>query len=548
MSEWLNTYPRPQMRRESFYSLNGQWQLNGQGIEVPFCPQATLSGYQGPMRDHGIYHRRFPLPAHFYEPAQRVLLHFGAVDQIADVYLNEHWVGHHEGGYLPFYFDITDLLQEENDLCVKVTDTLSHDYPYGKQRLDRGGMWYTPVSGIWQTVWLEAVPDHAYIENIRITPSLSGIHLEVKTDASHCHLSISLDQESWEWDMMTPTIDLLVPEEKRQLWTPDHPVLYHLEISTTTDHITSYFALREVEVKGRTVYLNHQPLWMNGVLDQGYFMDGLFLPAKPEGYEQDIRNMKALGYNTIRKHIKIEPEQFYFACDRLGMLVVQDMVNNGHYSWFWDTVIPNVVSQWRPDRYARTKRQRTIFQKHMLDTLDHLYNHPCIIVYTIFNEGWGQFQADFMYDQCRAHDPSRLYDATSGWFKQKRSDFDSQHVYFKTRILSTKQEKPMFLSECGGYTRAVAGHLFASQHHYGYGACQDEATLTDRIIQLYEKMVLPSLQNGLCGCIYTQLSDVEDEINGLYTCDRQILKVDQQRLSAMNAFLQQAFLNIHQEP
>ena len=531
---WSNTYPRPQFKRNSFYNLDKNWLLNKKSINIPFCPQAQLSNYQGEIADHLQYENTFELPENFYTPNEHVILHFGAVDQICTVYLNNQKVGEHIGGYLPFSIDITDYLEDTNQLVVDVIDTLSHDYPYGKQRKNRGGMWYTPVSGIWQNVWLEAIPHNA-IDNIKITPSLKGISIEVNTKANEYTITIPLNNKTYKKTFTEKYNEIIFEEEDIHLWDVDNPYLYTLYIDTDNDHIESYFALRTISINDKKqVCLNNKPIFMHGVLDQGYFMDGLYLPETPQGYIDDILNMKELGFNTLRKHIKIEPDVFYYYCDKYGMLLMQDMVNNGGYNYFFDTVLPNIGLVKRPDTIGGNKKQKDIFIKHSLETLDHLYNHPSIIAYTIFNEGWGQFESDRLYSLMKFKDPSRLYDSTSGWFQQKLSDFDSLHVYFKTKQLKTKKNKPIYLSECGGYTRLIEDHVFNKDKSYGYGKADNEDKLTEMIEKLYDKMVINSIKNGLCGCVYTQITDVEDEINGLYTYDRQVCKVNKERMKAIS--------------
>lgn len=539
-TDWTREYPRPQLKRSSFFCLNGSWLLEGKPIEVPYPPQSALSGWEGTVPEEMTYERTFALPAGFASPAHRVLLHFGAVDQIAAVFVNGRPAVRHEGGYLPFCADVTDLLCEgENTLTVHVIDTLSHDYPYGKQRKKRGGMWYTPVSGIWQTVWMEAVPAAGAVTGLRITPDLTGVTLEVDTDAAE--YTVVLQGQTGEHRIACSgrSVRLTLSElgEEPHLWTPDDPYLYRFTVQTGTDRVESYFALRTctIESDGRRsrFCLNGKPLFWHGLLDQGYFADGIYLPAGPDGYEADIRNMKELGFNLLRKHIKVEPEAFYYQCDKLGMLVMQDMVNNGGYSWLFDTALPNIGLLKRPDRYPGGKRRKAIFEAHAAATQAHLYNHPCIVSYTIFNEGWGQFDSDRVYANCKAADPTRIYDATSGWFAQKQSDMESLHIYFKTMQLAPTGPRPLFLSECGGYTRPIDGHRFNTEKTYGYGAAESEEALTDKILALYETMVLPSIPAGLCGCIYTQVSDVEDEVNGLYTYDREICKVTKERMRAL---------------
>jgi len=323
--------------------------------------------------------------------------------------------------------------------------------------------------------------------------------------------------------------------------TPDSPTLYDLTITAGVDTVHSYFALRTISienVKGtQRLLLNGKPVFLNGLLDQGYFQEGIYVPASPDAYARDVKNMQELGFNLLRKHIKIEPERFYYECDKRGMLVMQDMVNSGSYSFIRDTALPTAGMKWLPDRWPWGKKRKAFFEQHCLETQAHLYNHPCVIAYTIFNEGWGQFDADRMYETLKKNDPTRFYDATSGWFAQKKSDVDSLHIYFRNAELHPGK-RPMLLSECGGYTRAIEGHMFNPSRKYGYGKTDSEEALTDKIAEMYEKMVLPAIPQGLCGVIYTQVSDVEDEINGLYTYDREICKVNKEK---MRALAQRAF-------
>lgn len=531
---WMS-YPRPQMRRENYAILNGIWKCNGVDILVPVPPQSKASGFAGEVTDVLEYETTFQIPQNFTK--ERILLHFGAVDQIAEVWVNDVFLGKHEGGYLPFSFDMTEAvvgLNCNNHLRVKVTDSLDKKYPYGKQTKKRGGMWYTPVSGIWQTVWMENVPEE-YIESIKITPDMHGIDIalnlfdgETKIDAKGFEVNIFMPDGTVvakKFEGNISRIDI----ENPILWNTDNPYLYNLTVSTKNDKVESYFALREVKIKKidgiSRVCLNDKPIFMHGVLDQGYFEDGIYLPKEESEYEKDVLRMKELGYNMLRKHIKIEPEAFYYACDCHGMLVMQDMVNNGSYSWFFDTALPNIGLKKRKDtKLSLDSEVAQIFIRHMKETQEHLYNHPSIIAYTIFNEGWGQFHSDAMYDLAKVQDATRLYDSTSGWFAQKKNDFDSEHIYFKVIDLNVK-ERPLFVTECGGYALPVEGHCFNPEKEYGYGKCKDSRGFTDMILAMYEKMILPGIEKGVCGCIYTQLSDVEDEINGFYTYDRKVCKV-----------------------
>lgn len=548
----LNEYPRPQLVRDSYLSLNGEWDFAfsksseapsefSDKILVPFPPESRNSGImKTPEDDEYLHYRRFfTLPKDFL--GKRTVVHFGAVDQISTVYVNGKTVGKNEGGYIPFSFDITDYLTDgENELSLSVTDTLDIRYPYGKQTKRRGGMWYTPVSGIWQTVWLEALPENP-IEKIRLTPDINGVDIELTTLAKNKTLTLLDSGESFTF---TENKIRISPREIK-LWTPESPHIYRFSLETETDRVESYFALREIgvaQINGvKRLTLNGSPYLFHGLLDQGYYPDGIFTPASYGAYREDILFAKSLGFNTLRKHIKIEPQIFYYLCDTLGMVVFQDMVNNSDYSFFRDTALPTVGIKRIPDKKLHSDRlSRQIFIDTAKKTLGLLYNSPSVLYYTVFNEGWGQFSADEVYRELKALDKTRIFDATSGWFWQKESDVDSHHVYFKKLKVRPHPNMPSVISEFGGYSYRAAGHLFGSKN-YGYKTFGTVEELSLAIEKLYLNEVCPLVEKCVSALIYTQISDVEDETNGFLTYDRELVKLDDGLMQKIKYSLDKAF-------
>lgn len=534
-------YPRPQLRRDSYITLNGEWELitdtERTKILVPFPPESPLSGIGRSVGERFTYKREFTLPNAL--EGKRVLLHLGAVDQIATIYVNGKEVLTHSDGYLPFSADITDYahIGAQNTIEVAVIDETDHTYPYGKQKIKRGGMWYTPISGIWQSVWLEAVPSE-YIKEIKIEPLENGVIIHTE-GAKNGKITVSTPNGALELELREG--EARVELENPQKWSPNSPYLYEFTIEAKDDRVSSYFAVRTLEIKEidgiSRLCLNGEPYFFNGLLDQGYYSDGIYTPASPKCLENDILQMKALGFNTLRKHIKVESELFYYYCDKHGMVVFQDMVNNGSYSFIRDTALPTVGVKKRGDkRLNRDEATREAFKNHLSSLVKHLYNHPCVCYWTIFNEGWGQFESQQMYEMLKALDNTRFVDTASGWFKGAQSDVESEHIYFKDLKIKPSN-KPVVISEFGGYSYKVENHSFNKTKTYGYRFFEEQSAFEDALIDLYKNELAPLIKDGLCGAIYTQVSDVEDETNGLITYDRRVLKVNPERLREVTELL-----------
>ena len=541
-------YPRPQMKRNSYLNLNGDWDFAvsetmpeafDRTIRVPFCPECALSGVKEHFEEGaGLWYRRqLVLPEGFHQG--RVLLHIGAADQIADIYVNQQLLCHHEGGYEAFTVDITGALAEENTLLIHCRDDLNNQaFPYGKQTMTRGGMWYTPVSGIWQTVWLESVPE-VYIKKLDMENRGGTVTIDTGDES----LSGQVFVKGLGAYPLLAGKARITPANPH-FWSPEDPYLYEFTLETETDKVESYFALRSLEIKQVGGYqrlcLNGKPYFFHGLLDQGYWPEGLLTAPAPECYEQDILAMKRLGFNTLRKHIKVEPEEFYYQCDKLGMIVFQDMVNNGDYKYVRDTVIPTVGIQVWPDKNMHADPvARQGFLDGMAAAVNQLKNHPCICCWTIFNEGWGQFDSDSVYEQFRELDDTRFIDSTSGWFRRKKTDVDSRHVYLRDVKLKAG-DKPLVLSEFGGFVYKLPEHSFNPDDTYGYGKYEDLREFSEAVEKLYMEQIVPHAQRGLCAAIYTQVSDVEDETNGLLTYDRKVEKLTPQRMAPIAQALQDA--------
>ena len=556
----LQEYPRPGLVRESYLNLNGYWdyaftkserfpeEYDGR-ILVPFSPEAPLSGVNRQLQpeEYLHYRRTFSLPSAETQNRSengRWLLHFGAVDQICSVFINDQKVGSHTGGYLPFSFEVTDALRDgENLLRVVVRDLSDTSYhAKGKQSLERGGMWYTAQSGIWQTVWMEHVPEN-YITSIKISPDYDIGQIRIKVLSSQhvrtaVHAEITFEgQKITEADFLSDqTCRIDLPDFRS--WTPEEPNLYDMTLRMQEDQVTSYFAMRKISVQRDSkgilrFFLNNRPYFHNGLLDQGYYPDGLYTAPSDEALQYDICKMKELGFNMLRKHIKIEPERWYYHCDRIGMLVWQDMVCGGEqYSYKFVTLMPNIIP-WacrviKDSHYALFSRKnpegREEYYRELKETVKHLYNHPSIVAWVPFNEGWGQFDARKATAMIRHLDPGRLIDEASGWFDQGGGDMYSIHNYFRKLRVRPQKNRVVALTECGGYSLHLPQHSYCDEE-YGYRKYSSKGELTKGILGLWRKELIPNIHRGLSAVVYTQVSDVEDEVNGLLTYDREIVKV-----------------------
>ena len=556
----LQEYPRPQFERKSYVNLNGLWdyairetdqlpnEYDGK-ILVPFSPESALSGVNKQLKPNQylFYRTVFTLAKGFVKDI--VLLNFGAVDSIADVFVNGQHLCHHEGGYNAFTVDITPALREkDNELIVKVRDlTDTSYYTAGKQSTHRGGMWYTPQSGIWQTVWLESVPEQ-YVKSIRVTPNIDNASVTVAADCNFDEpftVIVYDGQEEIVKKDGVGTVTLSFPDGKFTLWSPENPHLYGLKIISRRDQVESYFGMRKfsVETVGgyKRLMLNNKPYFHNGLLDQGYYSDGLYTPPSDDAMVYDIRTMKELGFNMLRKHIKVEPMRWYYHCDRLGMLVWQDMPSGGsRQNKFTTLYLPfigvNGIKDSKHGKFSRADEAgRVMFKRELTEMISQLYNCVSIATWVIFNEGWGQFDANQMTDYTRALDATRFVDQASGWHDQGGGDVKSLHVYFKKVRLPRDKNRVVCLTEFGGYSFKDGEHSFNPDGTYSYKKFSTLAEFNAGVKQLYERDVIAKIGKGLSAAVYTQVSDVEDEVNGLLTYDRRVLKINPDMMRAINA-------------
>ena len=571
----LAEYPRPQLRRSDWLCLNGLWEyaftsdvrdvpekFDGT-ITVPFAPESELSGVCRKLQPHERlwYRRRVTLPESF--AGKRCILHFGAVDWQCVVYVNGIVAVEHTGGYCPFSADVTDLLQGgENTIVVRVYDPTDGGWQNrGKQALESHGFWYTGTSGIWQTVWMEPVCD-TYIRSIRMLPDIDAGELRLCADISgEAELFVrvkSADEVVFEG--VVPEDDAHIPVPDARLWSPEDPFLYDLELELlrdgeTSDRVCSYFGMRKFStgvVNGITrLFLNNQPYFQRGLLDQGYYPDGGLTPPTDDAMIFDIRKMKELGFNMLRKHIKVELARWYYHCDRLGMLVWQDMVSGGQWIGnFYAGVVPNILGTCprltpftvRDDRYKRFSREkpewRAQYEAELREMLDTLMNGVSIYCWVPFNEAWGQFDAVRIAKAVKAYDPSRIVDHASGWYDQGAGDVMSMHKYILPIPKIRSDKRAFVVSEFGGYSLVCDGHVWNKKKSFGYLMYRSKQTLTEAYRKLIEKQIMPLIPKYLSAFVYTQVTDVEFEVNGILTYDREIVKIDENTLKSLNNKMQ----------
>ncbi len=596
----LPEYPRPDLVRAGWLSLNGPWdyavrpsgagalsrepapaQYDGQ-IVVPFAVECALSGVQKPLQpDETLWYRRsVRVPTTW--AGHRIIIHFEAVDYLAAVFVDGILLGTHRGGYLPFCFELPSSHggRDALELVVAVRDPSDAGLQQrGKQALRPAGILYTPTSGIWQTVWLEPLPAENAITGLLTEMRGDPVGVSVTVDcerAAAVRLTVSLPGGGSlvAYGRSGFPVELSIPEPR--LWSPADPYLYGFRAellddtpadvtdagaTAVIDAVDSYFALRTVDLgpipgaapeTPSAIRLNGEPVFLNAPLDQGYWPESGMTPPADEALVFDIQAMRALGFNGLRKHVKVESRRFYWHADRLGMLVIQDAVSGGLNRAAGNAKIAaammlgiNLGDVSRPALHLAgrgSKAERDEFEADLTGMVELLRNHPSIIMWTVFNESWGQFESKRVVGNLRGFDPNRLVDAVSGWHDQGGGDFRSRHTYIvRLRKPPRRDRRPYFVSEYGGYNLAVPGHMWDETGRFGYRFYEDKPALGAGFSRLMRAQLIPLVRRGLRAAVYTQVSDVEIESNGFYTYDRKVLKFDAATVSALNDELYTAF-------
>ena len=553
----LPEYPRPIMERSEWQNLNGLWQYavvdKGSAIPttfegdilVPFAIESSLSGVARRIHDRQelVYQRSFTIPSAWKN--KRVLLHFGAVDWKADVWVNDIKVGSHTGGYAPFSFDITPALEgKSNKLTVKVWDPTDRSYqPRGKQVSNPGGIWYTPVSGIWQTVWLEPV-NEKHIQDLRILPDIDRKMLTVDAAVANAADADMLEVKVFDGDQLVATgksinqqiVEIAMPADSK-LWSPESPFLYTLQVSLKSggkvvDQVDSYAAMRKFSTRRDRngivrLELNNKPLFQYGPLDQGWWPDGLYTAPTDEALLYDVQKTKDLGFNMIRKHIKVEPARWYTHCDRLGIIVWQDMPSGDR------------GPQWQNRKYfdgieaKRSEESEANFRKEWKEIIDYLYSYPCIGTWVPFNEAWGQFKTEEIAEWTKQYDPSRLVNPASGGNHYHCGDMLDLHNYPAPEMYLYDGARANVLGEYGGIGLVLKDHLWEPNRNWGYIQFNSSKEATDEYVK-YAEQLYRMISQGFSAAVYTQTTDVEIEVNGLITYDRKVIKLDEERVRDIN--------------
>ncbi|MDR1783158.1 MAG: beta-galactosidase [Dysgonamonadaceae bacterium] len=553
----LPEYPRPLVERAEWLNLNGLWDLTVQPVEsnlptqydekilVPFPVESSLSGIGRQIDETQVlwYRKEFSIPAAWKN--RNIILNFGAVEWKAEVFVNGIKIGYHTGGYTPFSFDITPFLTKGKQcLAVKVWDPTDKYYqPRGKQVSKPDNIVYTPSSGIWQTVWIEPVAEK-HITNLRILPNVDKQTVSIKIDAENGEAGDYVRIKVFDGDLTvidyksTFLTAIELPLNNPKLWSPDSPFLYNMEISLINggkelDRIKSYFAMRKISTRRdkqgiMRIQLNNRDIVQFGLLDQGFWCDGLYTAPSDEALIFDIEESKKLGCNMLRKHIKVEPARWYYHCDRLGMLVWQDM--------------PSGDNNWKFDGKPASNPAHDNFFKEWKEIIDYLYSYPSIVMWIPFNEGWGQFRTQEVAEFTRKCDPSRLLNVASGWHHINYGDVIDTHNYPEPKISAYDAARANVLGEYGGIAYVVEGHLWQPDKNFGYVEYKTSEEATDRYVE-YAETLKTLVGQGFCGAVYTQLSDVEGEANGLFTYDRKVLKLNAERVANANRAICEALEN-----
>ena len=551
-----NEYPQPQQERKDWLNLNGWWDfaITQRGEEptefakilVPFSPETQSSGvgegFTLSDEETLTYSTTFSLEKPFLKEV--TLLHFTAVDGVCEVYVNGEMVGGHASAFIPFTLDISAFVKEGVNLLKVVVFTKPDQGLKGKQCKNRGGIWYTEQSGINQTVWLESLCKN-YIRNLKYDIDAQNKKVKVSAFSNGEVQTISVFDNGVQI-LKGEFVDTIELSYDFELWSPENPKLYDVVIKNESeDEVKSYFGVRSFSTgkdeKGKQrLLLNGKPYFFTGILDQGYWPEGLLTYPSDKAICDELVMLKKMGFNTVRKHIKIEPMRWYYHCDRLGLIVWQDFVNGGgDYKFSHVALLPFLGIRHNDNDYKYFARESVVERENFIsdckDTVNALYNCTCIGLWTIFNEGWGQFDSFFMTNMLKSIDSSRIIDSVSGWHDQgkEKTTLKSLHTYY-TPLVVPKDTRPVILSEFGGYSMKIDGHVFDDEKEFGYKKFNDKKKLEDALGKLYKNKVAPLIKKGLCACIYTQVSDVEEEINGLVTYDRKIIKVDESKMKEFN--------------